>query len=414
MKNKLTLYHEASSGGFKQWSIWMEKDKQTVTVEWGKVGHKLQTSSDTAKPKGTPGTKSYVDEYGAAQFNLDKQIRKKREEGYRESMDDAEVLDIFVGLTKRFVPAKPRKDVAVDTLYQLDYESKLWIQRKRDGQRHLVLITSKGEVKIYSRRMDDMTAHFPTLCGWIKHLKLPKKTILDGEIIIDRNGKDDFRAVGTIVRAKPEKAAPREIAFANAGQLRFMVFDCLYFAGKPVWEKPYEYRYHEVLCNYLAVGGTSHVFVPEILNGGIGVLMTRAKAEGWEGLVCWLWEDPTIVRDGGKPKRTGCIKWKPKKEQDFIATGYYLGSGDMQDVVGGLNIEEYMPDGSIRSCGNVGCFRGDSIIRKEALSWDYPCVVSVEFDLQEPEGTLRFPVVLKLHEDKLPEDCVAVDEDEDE
>ncbi|MDE2107313.1 MAG: hypothetical protein KGL39_59505, partial [Patescibacteria group bacterium] len=70
---KLTLYHEASSGGFKVWSIWMEKDKKTVTVEWGKVGCKLQTSSDTAKPKGVPGTKSYVDEYESAKFNMDRQ-----------------------------------------------------------------------------------------------------------------------------------------------------------------------------------------------------------------------------------------------------------------------------------------------------------------------------------------------------
>ena len=412
-ETKLTLYHEASSGGFKQWSIWIERDEKTITVEWGKVGHTLQTSSDTTKPKGKPGTKSYMNEKDCALFNYGRQIRKKREEGYRESMDAADDQDLFAGLTKRFVPAKPinmTKDA--DALRQLDLDGKLWIQRKRDGQRHLVLITSKGEVKIYSRRMDDMTAHFPLLCAEIKTLGLPKRTILDGEVLVDDHGADNFRAVGTITRAKPAKAAPREAALFR--QLRYMVFDVLYFAGKPVWEQPYGYRYNEVLCNYLPAKGHGAVFIPEIIDAPIGQTMERAKAEGWEGIVCWLWEDPTIVRDGGKPKRTGCIKWKPKQEQDFIATGYYLGSGEMSDVVGGLNLQEYAPDGTLRDCGNAGCFAGDSIVRTEALDWEYPCVVSVEFDYQEPEGKLRFPVVLKKHEDKTPDECIGKDLDDAE
>jgi ATP-dependent DNA ligase len=389
----------------------MEKDRKTVTVEWGKVGHTLQTSSDTAKPKGKPGTAAYVDEYESAQFNMDRQIRKKREEGYRETMDDAETQDLFSGLTKRFVPAKPRNDLDTDAIRKLYADDKLWAQRKRDGQRHIVLITSKGEVRIYSRRMDDMTGHFPKLCGIIKDLKLPKKTILDGEILIDRDGKDDFRAVGTITRSKAAKGAEREATLP----VKFMVFDCLYFAGKPVWEQPYEYRYHEVLCNYLPVGTGrfNYVFVPEVLEGTFDALTKRAKREGWEGIVFWYWNDPTLVRDGGKPKRTGCVKWKPIKEQDFIATDYFLGSGEPSEVVGGFYLAEYAPDGTLRDCGKVGTGL-DAAMRVDALTWKYPCVLAVEFDKQEPEGKLRFPVVLKKHEDKLPKECIGKDLSDDE
>lgn len=408
---KLTLYHEASSGGFKQWSIWMEKDRKTVTVEWGKVGCSLQTSSDTAKPKGKPGTAAYMDEYECAQFNMDRQIRKKREEGYRETMDDAETQDLFAGLSKRFVPAKPRNDLESADIRKLWVAGKLVAQRKRDGQRHLVLITKTGAVKIYSRRMDDMTAHFPKLCAAIAKLNLPKRTILDGEVLVDRDGKDDFRAVGTVTRAKADKAASREKDLP----IRYMVFDCLYFAGKPVWEKPYEYRYHEVLCNYLPME-KGPVFAPVLLDDGQyddpGVTfdfhLKRAKREGWEGIVFWYWDEPTLVRDGGKPKRTGCVKWKPTREQDFIATGYFLGSGELSKVVGGFYLTEVAPDGGFRDCGKVGTGL-DAQMRKDALKWKYPCVLSVEFDKQEPEGKLRFPVVLKKHEDKTPDECIGRD-----
>lgn len=406
---KLTLYHASSSGtGQKQWSIWL--DGKTVIVQWGKVGCKMQTSADTAKPKGKLGTAAYMTDDDCAVFNMNRQIRKKREEGYLEANETQVPRTMFDGLDKQFVPAKPRNDLDVDTLLQLDLDQKIWVQRKRDGQRHLVLITKTGAVKIYSRRMDDMTQHFPLLCQEIKELKLPKMTILDGEVIIDQNGVDNFRAVGTITRAKPEKAAAREAVFAR--ELRYMVFDCLYFAGKPVWEKPYEYRYNEILCNYIPEDGV--VFYPQVIDAPLGVTMERAKAEGWEGLVCWFADDPTVVRNGGKPKRAGCAKWKPKQERDFIAVGYYCGSGEMSDVVGGIILQEYAPDGTLRSCGNAGCFKGDSIIRTEALDWEFPCVVSIEFDHQEPEGKLRFPVVLKKHEDKTPDECIGPELDGDE
>jgi ATP-dependent DNA ligase len=335
-------------------------------------------------------------------------------------MDDADTQDLFAGLTKRFVPAKPRNDVETDRLLDLDFRNKLFIQRKRDGQRHLVLIDSKGKVRIYSRRMDDMTAHFPLLCQALSEYGLPKRTILDGEIIVvDDNGADNFRAVGTITRAKPDKAAQREAYLITS--LRFMVFDCLYFAGKPVWEQPYDYRYHQVLCNYFPIGDEAYdaddqglVFVPQNLDS-LGATMERAKAEGWEGLVCWLWDEPTVVRDGGKPKRAGCIKWKPKQEQDFIAMGYFLGSGELSKVVGGFDIAEYAPSGGgIRMCGKVGTGL-DAQMRKEALKWKYPCVISVEFDKQEPDSfKLRFPVILKKHEDKTPDECIGRELEDDE
>lgn len=410
---KLTLYHEASSGGFKQWSIWLEKDKRTVTVEWGKVGHTLQTSSDTAKPKGKVGTKSYMDEEACAAFNMERQIRKKREEGYRETMTRPAKQDWLMALDKQFVPSKPRNDIEVERLLELEEtEHCFWIQRKRDGQRILVLITRDGQVRIYSRRLDELTEHLPLLVQYIEKLGLPHGTVLDGELLVDRDGKDDFRAVGTITRSKPKLAAQKERELWPL--LRFMVFDVLYLAGTGFWSNPYSARYSKLM---LLIGRKdARVYVPELLNVRPGPIVTKAltrlmeqaKREGWEGLVLWEHDKGTDVKMGGKPRRCGCVKWKPKVEQDFIATGYYLGSGELSNVLGGLNLAEYAPDGTLRNCGNCGT-GFDMQTRIEAMKWDYPCVVSVEFDKQEPEGKLRFPVFLKLHEDKTPEECIGRD-----
>jgi ATP-dependent DNA ligase len=396
---KVTLYHASSDGkGQKQWSIW--RNGSTVTVEWGKVGHTLQQSSDSALPKGKVGTKSYMNPEACAIFNYERQIRKKREEGYLESHEAQDERDIFTALDKQFVPAKPRNDMTVEDL--TDPTRNIWIQRKRDGQRHLVLITKSGAVRIYSRRMDDMTDHFPNLCSAIAALGLPKKTILDGEIIVDRKDSDDFRAVGTITRSKAGKAAAREQELGNA--VRYMVFDCLFFAGKPVWERPYSYRYEEVLLNYIPASGP--VYFAPILSLTLKQAMHLAKCEQWEGLVCWFADEPTLVRNGGKPKRCGCAKWKPIQERDVIATGYFFGSGQLSNVVGGFDLAEYDEDGQLVSRGKCGTGM-DAQIRQEALSWKYPCVVSIEFDSQDDDsGKFRFPVFLKLHEDKTPKDLL--------
>jgi ATP-dependent DNA ligase len=402
---KLTLYHDASKGGLKQWSIWIEKDKTTVTVEWGLAGCKLQTSSDSAKPKGVEGTKSYKDEKQCAQENYDRQIKKKRDEGYREDGEKADTQDWLNDLDKNFVPAKPRNDMDEAAISAKDASNELLIQRKRDGQRHLALITKKGEVKLYSRRLEPMTANFPLLCKRLKDMGLPKGTILDGEIIVDRDGRDDFRAVSTMTKAKPEKSAAREKELGSA--VRYMVFDCLYFASKPLWERSYLYRYEEVLLNYIPAKGP--VFYAKDLELSFATLSKQAKREKWEGLVCWFRNEPTVLRTGGKPKRAGCAKWKPIKEGDFIATGYELGSGEQSGLVGAIYLAEYDPDtDELREAGKCGTGFGLGT-RKAALKWKYPLVVKIEYDKQEPTGKLRFPVFMEVHEDKTPNECVGVD-----
>jgi len=423
-KTKITLYHPSSSGsGFKQWSIW--RDGSAVTVEWGKVGGTLQRSTDVAKPKGKVGTKSYMDEEACAKFNYDRQIRKKVEEGYRETMTAPVGADVLMGLTKTFVPAKPRADLDLATLLEMEANGELFIQRKRDGQRLLVLIDRKGDVHIYSRRLDDLTDHFPLFAAYVRGLGLPRGTILDGEgLVINPDGSDNFRALGTITRAKAELASLREAEMAltfDGPRFQYMVFDILWLDGKPVWQEPYSLR-HGRVRSLIGYNKNLCVFSSENLNTAPGMspkksllrLTEQAKREGWEGLVCWFRDEPTVVREGGKPKRAGCAKWKVKFDYDVIATSYELGSGNQSDVVGAVLIAQYAPDGTLRSCGKCGT-GFDMETRKAALKWKYPVVIAIESDGQEPDsGAFRFPVFLKRHEDKLPEECIGVELENEE
>ena len=398
MINKVTLFHDASNGGQKQWSIWVENDRTTVTVEWGIVGKKLQRSSDTAKPMKTKDAST------VALDNYERQLRKKREEGYREAREDAATHgDIFDGLDKNFVPAKPMKKWEDDKLIDLDKRGRLYIQRKRDGRRHLALVTRTMETKMYSRRMEDLTGHLAGIVNELDQCMIPACTILDGEVIIDNNGADDFNDVGCFTNpaTEPGKAARTAAQF----NVRYMVFDLLFLNGTPVWQMPYRERYELLQTMFPQPDG--RVFVAPLLTGGFVKNQTLALAEGWEGLVCWLKDDATVVRIGGKPKLAGCIKWKPVEEDDFIATGYENGSGELSDVAGKLFIEQIDPDtGERRQCGKVGT-GFDAAMRTEILSWTFPCVVQVKYDTQQPTGKLRFPVFMRKRDDKPIDECIG-------
>jgi ATP-dependent DNA ligase len=407
---KVTLFHDASRGGQKQWSIWIENDHTAVTVEWGLVGGTLQRSSDATKPKGKPGTKSYKDEVMCARENYERQIRKKREEGYRAADDAPDVRDYMMALDKNFVPAKPINDMTEEELLALDRAGRLIKQRKRDGRRHLVLKTRTGVIRIYSRRMEELTDHMPRVRDALYKLPLPNGTILDGEIIVDRDGRDDFRATGTFTnpKTKPKKAAKASAALP----VKFMLFDVLFYSGCTHWNQDYLHRWETV--NTIAGWDTTGlIVVPQELPFSLTECQQMVRDLGWEGLVCWIYDQHTIVREGGSPKRTNCAKWKPVQEHDFIATGYYLGSGEISNVVGGLSLEDIDPHtGERRNCGNCGT-GFDAETRADALTWKYPCVVQIEYDKQESTAKLRFPVFIRKRDDKAVDECIGFELPED-
>jgi len=413
MNNKITFYHRASKGGFKQWSIWFENDKQTVTVEWGLVGKTLQTSSDTAVPKGKAGTQAFKNVFICAQENYDKQVRKKTEEGYTRTMtEEVSNADPLTGLTKTFVPAKPLNSAKEGQLEKADAAGTLLIQRKRDGRRHLVLKTRKGAIRIYSRRIEEVTANLPNLVKALASMAIPNGTILDGEVLVDRDGVDDYRATGTFTNPAqdPKESAERE---ANL-PVSFMVFDVLYHNGDACWAEPYCERY-EIIHTMLRGRKIGKVHVAENLDMTLAAAQKLARKEKWEGLVCWFADKGSCVRDGGKPKRCNAAKWKPVKENDFIATSFFYGSGELSNVAGGLELSELDPDtGARRTAGKVGTGFNDAM-RKEILKWKFPVVVEVKYDKQEPDsGKLRFPVFLRLREDKGVDECIGIELEEAE
>jgi ATP-dependent DNA ligase len=292
---------------------------------------------------------------------------------------------------------KPQRYPDLNEMRQLRAEGKLFIQRKRDGQRHVVLITPEG-AQIFDRNLRRIF-HFEELIAAFTAFGLPAGTLLDIEITIDLpGGADDFSTISSLNKAGLEKAIRMVNRLTRAP--RAMLLDIFYCGEKATYSLPFRVR-HQTLMNAFD-GKHPTVYVTKNLEGTVDECMALAIAEKWEGLVFWATEQTTKIGYGKTVPRLNSWKWKNTKEEDFICTGWEPTSAEpgapMFGVVGALKLSE-MRNGKLTSVGGVGT--GLTLVeRREALSWTYPCVVEVVYDERTPTGAVRFPRFVRLRTDK--------------
>lgn len=386
--NEVTLYRRNSNKTVSFWNG-VRKGKQVIR-RWGILDGKIQSTFNNFGPIQNKSPLRVAAEC------FERLIKGRIEAGFVYDLKDvresneigASDMD-FESLPLSFAPQKP-----IQAPPSPGGRKTRIILRKRDGQRHYALVTPSGKIIFYSCKMKDVTAKFPLVVKALSDLKIPPCTVLDGEIICDRNGKDDFRSTNKVCRALPAEAAKNEAALP----IRYMVFDVLYWRKEETFRHTYAVRRETMNIIPLPVEH-GRVFQPFRWKS-MSKAEHAAKANGWEGLVLWDADAPNQLRMDGKFARHGSNKWKPVKEGDFIALGWLPGSGKNSKIMGKLRVAEFQWDKKLKTwviveiCNVGGGFK--QIERTEAMTWKYPCVVQLEYNLQQPDTrALREPVFIR-------------------
>ena len=100
---------------------------------------------------------------------------------------------------------------------------------KWDGVRALTAITN-DRIRIWGRDLQDYTLRYPELACL---RNLPNGTVLDGELVLLRDGRADFHALMARHRSRPGRATEA---------VTYVVFDVLYHAGRSLLRLPYAER----------------------------------------------------------------------------------------------------------------------------------------------------------------------------
>lgn len=320
-----------------------------VITEWGQDGGKMQTATETFQ--GVNVGKS--NEMSPAAYALDRakeMTRKKNWEGYREEvlMVDGQgygvLMDVVVSkdltdfhnLPLSLCFYKPDNSMGAGITKKAE-AGKAWYARKRNGLMFVIsrgfATAGNGSCRLYSRRMlrqhDDEKTTELTWDDRFEHIIeaanriIPPHSLILGELIMDRDGVDDFKHVQSITKSLTAQSLQDQMTY---GRPSFYCWDIAFWEREEI-VKCWTVRDRYTLIHDVIDAGRIIQPVQFFDNTAFPLVsqaVDAAKHRGWEGFVV---VDPDGVYGDkaynfkGKPDRPGsvCAKLKPEFEDDFIA-----------------------------------------------------------------------------------------------
>ena len=292
------------------------------------------------------------------------------------------------------------------------FSNKDWIfEVKWDGFRAIAYVEETFSLK--SRNEKELKQNFPEL----QELnKLASNVVVDGEIIVMREGKPDFQSLLERGQAVSTGEIQRQESRAPAV---YIVFDIIEKNGNPLTKLPLLERKtilkdslregsNVLLCDFIEEKGEAY-FQLALEKGLEGVVAKRKDSEYEEGLRTGSW-----------------LKIKKLKTCDCVIFGYTLGTAVRAKTFGALLLGVYDKEGKPVYVGKVGTgFTQQTIgvlsdkfekiktdlapFKPEAgdvVTWLEPKLVcEVAYQVLTRDMRLRMARFKRLRDDKPPSEC---------
>ena len=292
------------------------------------------------------------------------------------------------------------------------FSDKDWFfEIKWDGFRAIAYIEEAFSLK--SRNGKELKSSFPELQ---ELKKLAKNIVVDGEIVVMREGKPDFQSLLERGKAVSEGEIQRQ---ENRLPAVYIVFDILEKDGKPLIKLPLTERKtilkdslkegsNVLLCDFIEEKGESYFHL--VLEKGLeGVVAKKKDSQYEEGLRTGSW-----------------LKIKKLKTCDCVIFGYTRGTNVREKTFGALLLGVYDKDGKPVYVGKVGTgftqqtigvlmdkfekIKTDVVPFKpevgDIVTWLEPKLVcEVAYQVLTRDIRLRMARFKRLRDDKPPEQC---------
>jgi DNA ligase-1 len=290
---------------------------------------------------------------------------------------------------------------------------------KYDGIRAQIH-TNGGEVRIYSRTLDQITHRFPEVAEAAR--ALGTRTILDGELVAFNGRILPFAVIQT--RLGRRKVSDKLLADAPVA---FFAFDILMADGAPVYERPLRERL-ELLRGTVPASGAIRLGHQGVVEDAaqLDALFDQARARANEGLVV---KDPDSIYTPGRRGKSWLKYKKALATLDCVVTAAEYGHGKRRNVLSDYTFA-IRREGELLNIGKAYSGLTDAEIDlltgklKELTTGRYGPVHTVEpkivleiaFDrIQESKRhksgyALRFPRIARIRDDKSVEEISTIDE----
>ncbi|MEM7305474.1 MAG: hypothetical protein AAF682_02330 [Planctomycetota bacterium] len=208
---------------------------------------------------------------------------------------------------------------------------------KWDGIRSLAFVESSG-YRMRSRTENHQEGRYPEL-AFLE--RLPAGTLLDGELVVLKDGRPNFREV---MRRERTATGPALQALMRDLPVTYVVFDVLYAAGTAVMELPLRER-RELLRAIVGQADEPRLVLSDGVVGAGLAFFETIKERRVEGMVA-KHLDATYLPG----RRTDAwIKIKEQKTTLCLILGYVRDGADLKSLVIAADFGE-----GLRSVGRVG------------------------------------------------------------
>jgi DNA ligase D-like protein (predicted ligase)/DNA ligase D-like protein (predicted 3'-phosphoesterase) len=295
------------------------------------------------------------------------------------------------------------------------FNSEDWIfEVKWDGIRAITYVDD--EVSIRSRNNKELKYNFPEL----DELRtLTRNVVLDGEIVVIKEGKPDFQAV--IERAKATRSHEVEIE-AKQNPATYVVFDIIEKEGQPIVGLPLVQR-KKLLEESLKEG--KHVSISLFVDEEGEAYYDASVKKGLEGIMAKKKDSP--YEPGVRSHNW--LKIKKLATCDCVIFGYMKGEGSRKETFGSLILGLYDKEKAVY-VGKVGtgfsqddlgalmkAFAGlqsrvrtlptNFVVTGEIVWLEPKLVCEVAYQCVTRDGKLRMPRFRFLRWDKKPMECTT-------
>ncbi len=324
-------------------------------------------------------------------------------------------VQLFHPIRVMLADAGPELKEAIEKFEETAIEYKydgFRIQAHKDG----------NKVKIFSRRLDEVTNQFPDIEKMIKEQVYAKQCIIEGEVVaVDNKGNPQpFQSLSRRIKRKHDiEKMVKDIP------VQVNLFDVIYLNGKSLMNEPFKERWkilQKIIKQVKSLRLADHIETKDIEQAE-KFYQSSLKA-GQEGVII-----KNLHAHYQPGKRVGYwLKIKPIMEPlDLVVVGAEWGEGKRAKwlssmVLAARNKEELLETGRMASG-----FTEDQleeltkklkpliIEEQDKIAKIKPQVV-IEIGYEEiqksqkyPSGyALRFPRLLKIRDDKLPKDANTV------
>ena len=296
-----------------------------------------------------------------------------------------------------------------------------WLfELKYDGFR-LLIDKSGSTVRLRYRSGNDSTRAFPEIVKAVEALPYDDLLIDSEVVVLGEDGKPSFHSLQQRVQLQRERDIHQATVSLPA---TVFAFDLLRAMGHDLRSRPLEER-KAFLATSIPPAGIIR-FSEHVLTDG-EALYQRVLQLGLEGLVAKKADSP--YRPG---RADDWLKIRVERADEFVVVGFSEPKGTRVGF-GGLHLAQYVA-GALVYAGRVGSgFRQRELValreRLDAIRTDDPVVEApskydrvdrwvepqlvceVRYSSRTIDGVLRFPVFLRMRDDKTADDLRAEAED---